>query len=208
MRGLILTTMLLATMTGSLADTSRGQVPAADRTARFGILADKDTEVVFESRAPMENFDGRTNRVSGWLEADPDDLTQPFRFEVAVDMASLDTGNSKRNGHMRENHLETGKYPTAMFTGGKLGPGSPTAVPVGGSAALQVVGTLDLHGVTRTVTCAVEAERPDDGTLRVTARFEVLLDDYGIERPKFLFLKLAEDQQVTVRLVLEKGKGT
>jgi hypothetical protein len=42
----------------------------------------------------------------------------------------------------------------------------------------------------------------DDGRLKITARFDIALPDYEIDRPKFLMLKLNEVQKVTVDLVL------
>lgn len=188
-----------------LAAWAQGATTGAMAATRYEIVPGSGTEVVFESRAPMEKFEGRTGQVGGWLEADLDDLTAPFELAVTVDLASFDTGIGKRNGHMRENHLETGKFPTAVFSGGELAAGSVTAVPIGGPITLQLHGTLDLHGVTRGMTCSLELERPDKETLHVTARFDVLLSDHRIERPKFLMLKMAEDQKVTARLVLQKG---
>jgi polyisoprenoid-binding protein YceI len=205
MRGFIATILLPVAMVLVTAPAWASEGPADARTSFYEVQAGKGTVVVFKSRAPMEKFEGKTSRVSGWLEVDPDDLTAPFRLEVTVDLASFDTGMSKRNEHMRDNHLETDKYPTAVFTGGELAPGSATVIPVGGSATVQLIGILDLHGVAREMTCTTTVERPDSGTLLVEARFDVLLPDHRIERPKFLVLKLAEDQKVTVRLFLKKG---
>ncbi|MBK9304990.1 MAG: YceI family protein [bacterium] len=43
-----------------------------------------------------------------------------------VDLAALDTGIGLRNRHMRENHLETDRFPQAVFRGARiLKPGRP-----------------------------------------------------------------------------------
>ena len=178
--------------------------PGAALAERYEIVVGDKTEVVFESHAPMEKFKGRTGQVQGWLEVDLDDLTSPVELVVEVDLASFDTGKGKRNRHMRENHLETDKYPAAFFRGGQVSEATASGLAVGGTVALKLTGTLDLHGVTREMTCEVTLQRPAAAELLVEARFVVLLPDHKIERPKFLIMKLGEDQKVTAQLSLKK----
>ncbi len=114
---------------------------------QYEVIPGKSTEVVFDSRAPMEKFQGKTGQVLGWLTADLDDLTSPVEMEVSVELASFDTGLGKRNTHMRENHFETDKYPVAVFRGGKVSGATAKSVAVGATVELTLTGTLDLHGV-------------------------------------------------------------
>ncbi len=168
--------------------------------ARYTVDAGGGSEIVFTSKAPLESFDGRTRQVSGWLEFDPADLRGPLEFAVAVDLASFDTGNRKRNGHMRDNHLETDTYPQAWFRGGTVLEAEPPALAVGGTALVRLRGELDLHGVVRPVECPAALSRAADGTLRIEAAFAVKLSDHAIDRPQFLVLKLNDEQQVAVTL--------
>jgi polyisoprenoid-binding protein YceI len=72
------------------------------------------------------------------------------------------------------------------------------------STSFEVVGDLDLHGVTRRLAASVNVTHEDrDGTavLHVVTSFDVNLADHDITRPKFLFLKLGEAQRVTVDIV-------
>jgi len=64
-----------------------------------------------------------------------------------------------------------------------------------------MAGQLTLHGVTRRIAVTVELTYEDAGpgaTLRARTEFPVVLDDYEISRPRFLFLKLGEEQKVRV----------
>ena len=178
--------------------------PAAALAEQYEVVPGAGTEIVFDSRAPMEKFQGKTGQVLGWLTADLDDLTSPVELEVSVDLASFDTGMGKRNQHMRDNHFETEKYPLAVFRGGQVSEAQDHGVAVGEMTELKLTGTLDLHGVTREITCDVILKRTAIDELLVEAHFEVLLPDHRISRPKFLMLKLAEDQQVNVFLSLKK----
>ena len=55
-----------------------------------------------------------------------------------------------------------------------------------------------VHGVTRRMRATVEVLLKDDRTLQFKTEFPVALADHKIDRPKFLFLKLADVQQIAV----------
>jgi polyisoprenoid-binding protein YceI len=98
---------------------------------------------------------------------------------------------------MRENHLETKKFPTATFKGASLRGAKPIALS-GTPAQVEVEGDFTLHGVTRRLRATVEVTLRDPTTLEFKTTFPVTLADYKIDRPKFLFLKLGEVQEVAV----------
>ena len=115
-----------------------------------------------------------------------------------VDLASLDTGIGKRNQHMRDNHLETDKYPKATFVGATVLEPKGTTLAPGKPVAFECEGDFTLHGVTKRLRASVEVTLRDERTLAFKTSFKVPLADYKIDRPKFLFLKLGEVQDVTV----------
>lgn len=172
--------------------------------ARFEIVPGAPGNLVrFESKATVESFDGKTNRVGGFVDFDPDALGDSVTVRVEVDLASLDTGIELRNRHMRENHLETARFPTAVFEGGTVLDPSDHALASGRKVTLGLTGRFELHGVRRTITVPVEVTRENaEGAARlsISAAFPVRLSDYGISRPKFLVLKLADEQAVSVRV--------
>jgi polyisoprenoid-binding protein YceI len=184
-------TLRVAVMVLSIA----GPASAATFTVRPG----GDTRVVFTSKAPVETFEGRTDRMQGTITVDPAAVGDSVTVHLVVDLASLDTGKKLRNKHMRENHLETEKYPNAVFdgaavrspAGGKLEPGKP--------ATFEIEGTFALHGVSRRMRCTAEVTLDATGKLLAfRTNFPIALPDYSIKRPEFLFMKLAEVQQVRV----------
>jgi polyisoprenoid-binding protein YceI len=174
---------------------------AGARAERCTVAPGQGSQIVFTSKAPLESFDGRTDQVSGHVEFDPADLTGELVFAIAVDLASFDTGNRKRNGHMRDNHLETGTYPQAWVRGGEVLAATPAALPKGGTATVRLRAELDLHGVVQPLLCEARLQRAADGAVTIAASFPVSLEAHGIQRPQFLVLKLADEQQVKVTLV-------
>lgn len=158
--------------------------------------------VTFTSEAPLEAIVGKTNIVTGFVML-PDETTNGSA-EVHVDLTSLDTGMSLRNKHMRENHLETDKYPEAVFKltsllipGGELADGQKVAV--------SVSGTLLLHGVSREISPIAWLTVSGDD-LTIEAKFSVSLKDYNITRPEFLVMKLADEQRIEVKLVGQRSR--
>jgi polyisoprenoid-binding protein YceI len=178
--------------------------PTQAATARWQVKPGEGTRVEFVSKAPMETFTGRTKLVSGACTCDIARLVGDITLEVAVDMASFDTGLSKRNQHMRENHLHTDRFPQAWLRGGVLKAIAASDLPVGGAVSVEFSGELDLHGVRRPVVVPLELSRPTEGTIVVKGAFPVRLADYGIPRPQMLLMKLAEEQLVRVALTLER----
>jgi len=59
-------------------------------------------------------------------------------------------------------------------------------------------GDFTLHGVTKRLRVNVDVTPSDEKTLAFKTAFKVPLADYNIARPKFLFLKLGEVQEVNV----------
>ena len=170
----------------------------------FAVKPGADTKVVFTSKATLESFDGKTNRMEGKLTLDPGTVGDSITVHLEVDLASLNTGMGKRDQHMRDDYLETSKYPKAIFdgaavlspAGAKLEPGKPLA--------FQIEGTFALHGEKHRLRCAATATYTAAGkcgSIAFAATFPITLGDYSIKRPEFLFLKLAEAQQVRVSAV-------
>jgi polyisoprenoid-binding protein YceI len=180
--------------------------PSGADAAVFHVRPGGNSKVVFISKAPMEKVEGKTSRMEGAIDVDPARLADSATVHFEVDLASLDTGIAKRNQHMRENHLETARYPKAVFDGVVLhGSGGASLVP-GKPTTLDVEGTFALHGVSRRIRIPVEVtlKRPGgksgEGADAIVFKttFPVSLADYAISRPEFLFLKLADSQEVRV----------
>lgn len=173
-------------------------VSSSVHAAQFVVKAGPPNKVVFTSKAATETFDGKTDRIEGRIVVDPASVEDTVLVRLEVDMASLDTGIGERDKHMRKNHLETDKYPKAVFEGATLAGPEGAALAQGKAVAFDCEGNFTLHGVTRRLRVTVEATLVDARTLAFKTSFKVPLADYNISRPKFLFLKLGEVQDVVV----------
>lgn len=166
--------------------------------ADFIVKSGAPNQVVFVSKAPTETFEGKTDRIVGRISLDPASVVDTVAVHIEVFLAGLDTGIGKRDSDMRDKYLETDKYPKAVFAGASvLGPEGAT-LPAGKVVTFDCEGDFTLHGVTKRLRVAVDVMLHDERTLTFKASFKVPLADYQIARPKFLFLKLGEVQDVTV----------
>lgn len=173
---------------------------------------DAPRNVRFVSETTLEAFDGRTDRIDGyvWLGADRalDDLTAGVelpegRLYFEVDLASIETGIGLRDRHMREDYLETDDHPWATFEG------RIASVRAGTGSTLRVTspGTFAVHGVERTRTLDCEAT-PSGPSVRIRCAFTVTLADHDIEIPQVMFLKLAEEVRVELDFHVRAAGGT
>ncbi|MFN8177354.1 MAG: YceI family protein [bacterium] len=176
--------------------------PAA--AERFEIGGGDASLVKFESKAPVETFEGKTHAVSGTLDVDPAALGDTLAISVIVEMAKLDTGIALRNRDMRENHLHTDKFPHATFEGGKIVEGGGGTLTAGTTRRVTLAGKLTIHGVTKDVSVPVDLTWDGAASVTVGSEFTVALADYTIPRPQFLVMKLGEVQKVSVSLVAKR----
>ncbi|MHB1193561.1 MAG: YceI family protein [Longimicrobiales bacterium] len=177
-------------------------LPGLCAAQEFHVDRRADNLVRFISRASVEEFEGVTERIDGYVRLDAATLTPgtaggATEIWLEVDLASLDTGIGLRNRHMRDRYLETAKHPFATFRGTIM---SSVADPAG-AHRVTARGTLTLHGVARPrdLTCRVEPRGPG---YRALCAFEVLLSDHEIEIPKVMFLKLANEISLELDFVV------
>jgi polyisoprenoid-binding protein YceI len=171
---------------------------SADRVARF------------ISSTPVDEFDGVTENIDGYVLLDGQPLTastggDDTELYLEVDLASIDTGIGLRNRHMRDNYLEVEEFPYASFRG-RITDVRPTA---GGGGRVTASGTFSVHGVSREREIACDVAPAGRG-YRARCAFPVLLTDHDIEIPKVMFLKLADEVQVEVEFTVapaDSGAG-
>lgn len=131
---------------------------------------------------------GRTPAVTGSLELDGQVVTA---VTVEADLTELTSDDSRRDGQMRTQALETDTFPTATFT--LTEPIDLGSIPAEGEPVqVDAVGDLEIHGVTRPVTIPLEAQLVGD-VIVVTGGVEVELADHDIAPPSSFAVLSVED---------------
>ena len=190
---------------------------AAAQEFTFG---DGKDVVAFTSDAPVEVIQGSTNNVKGHVRFDDTmlfDAKHPFEMMFEVDLRTLDTGIPLRNVHMRENFLETDKYPKATFKARKIKLSRKPTLKKVEEFTVTATGDLSVHGVTVEKTIPLKVtylpesdttqKRAKSGNLvRVRGTFPVKLSEHRIQRPEAVFVKLAETIYLNVDLTGTDGQ--
>ncbi len=197
---------------------------------RFALNEDPRDDLKFTSRAPLERITGRASKIRGSVAIpDPEKLlgaSVDAWFEV--DLTTIDTGIALRNEHMRGRFLETNTYPTATLKLNEVmsavvaddaqpdGVRSVDALELGVPTRVSVHGSFQLHGQEReivlddlTITHVEESEatrgvRPG-ALLSIVGSFVLRLQDYDIERPRGLIMRLSDKVLIEFHMTAATG---
>ena len=163
-----------------------------------------DNMVTFTSSIPLLTFTGATGRIDGYLYWEgPEMLTGHSELLFEVDLNSLETGIGKRDRDMRDDVLETGKWPFGAFMG-TIGDVEKVDSSL---TVFRVVATgkMSLHGKKKSLQIPALITIEDD-RMTVEAQFSIFLKDYDIEAPKLMaFIKVAEEIIIDLKFYLARA---
>ena len=144
---------------------------------------------------------GRFNSLSGEIVIDAEDAAKS-RVALTIDAASIDSGNEKRDQHLRSpDFFSVKEFPEITFVS--------DSVRARGETGYDVTGKLTLHGVTKPVTLQVERTGAGPGMggaviAGFEARFTLNRSDYDFGA-KFEPGVLGEEVSVVVAIEAAKG---
>ena len=179
-------------------------MPPPASSAEYHIDKSQSNQVMFISDLPLGEFSVRTENIDGYVYWDglsfpPNEThlkSSDIYFEVQLN--SLDAGNSMYNSHLKENYLETEKYPYASFKGRII-----MITPLTDSSyAINVFGDFSIHGKAKALEIT-GVVTPDEKAFRVECDFVVKISDYEIEIPKLMFIEADNDIKVNLVFYLQ-----
>jgi polyisoprenoid-binding protein YceI len=168
--------------------------PASPAPAENLVLhvAASRSQVIFDAQAFLHSFSGRTSQIRGAIRVADEERPEGSKACFRIDAASLETGNATRDAIMRDEHLQTSRFPTIAFDLLQV----EGARHAADGWEFVARGTLTLRDVTREIRFPVLARRVADD-VRLTGEIPLKMSDHGIPVPKFLFLTV--EDQVLVR---------
>ena len=143
---------------------------------------------------------GRTPDVTGGMTIAGSTITEAS-FEV--DMTTLTTDSGLRDNAIRQQAIETSRFPTATFR--LTEPIDLGSIPAEGTeVTVDATGDLTLHGVTKSVTIPLTAKR-QGAVIAVVGSIEIPFADYSISQPRAAAVLSVEDKGVMeIQLFLTK----
>jgi polyisoprenoid-binding protein YceI len=121
---------------------------------------------------------GRTNSVTGQVVIADGQVTSAT---FTADLTTVHSDRSQRDDQFQGRIMDTAQFPHATFT--TTSPIDLSPVPANGKVIHPTAtGTLTLHGVTKSVTVPLEAER-NGNTIEVSGSIPITFADYQIPNP-------------------------
>jgi len=143
---------------------------------------------------------GQTNTVTGSMTIAGTKVTAAT---FTVDMTSVKSGQSQRDGQFQGRIMDTANFPTATFT--LTGPIDLAPVPADGAkATYSANGKLTLHGTTKSVTFALTTKRTGD-VIAVQGDKTITFADYGINNPSGGPASVGDSGELEFLLELQPG---
>jgi polyisoprenoid-binding protein YceI len=128
--------LLLVLAAGLRAETTHWEIDPSHSTVGFSIR-----------HMMISNVSGSFTKFTGSVDVDPSDPTSA-QVKVEIDTASINTGNEKRDDHLRNpDFFDAPKFPKTTFVSKKIEKSGE---------GLKLTGDLTMHGVTKEVTLDVE----------------------------------------------------
>jgi len=143
---------------------------------------------------------GRTSAVTGSFTLAGAKVTAA---SFTVDMTKVSSDRSQRDGQFQGRIMDTADFPNATFV--LSSPIDLGTVPADGAKVTpKATGKLTLHGTTKTVTIALNADRSGN-TIQVVGSTPITFSDYNIDNPSGGPASVGNSGTLEVQLVLAKS---
>ncbi len=181
----------------------------AQSASAIRLRLDPGSEVTIEGTSSLHAFHCKTNKIMAYVDVDPGytkDLTKIARPIVSVKINIVVRTLTCGNGQMDKNMYSTLKAdenPIIKYTlsGYDIldGSASPTAFTA------KTTGTLIISGQEKSIAMKINAERLSDGKATAQGEQDVLMTDFGIKPPSFMFGSLKVGNEIKVKFNLKAG---
>lgn len=146
--------------------------------------------------APIDAV-GKTQQVSGAIVLDKSGKVVPARSKITINLASLTSDESRRDGYVQRRTLETSQFPNAIFTVTEV-TGLPAALPNEGDHTFKLTGDFTIKDVTKPVSWDVTASfSPQEVT--GSANTSITFEQFELDKPSVLIvLSLADTLKLEI----------
>jgi hypothetical protein len=197
-------TLLTVSALMAVAVTAQAQSASAIR-----LRLDPTSEVSIEGTSSMHAFHCKTNKIMAYVDVDPGytkDLTKIARpiasVKVNIVVRTLTCGNGQMDKNMYST-LDADKNPIIRYTMSGYDILDGSAKP--SAFVAKTTGTLVISGQEKVINMKINAERLSDGKATAQGEESVLMTDFGIQPPSFMFGTLKVGNEIKVKFNLKAG---
>lgn len=203
--------------TPTSAPAAQPQQPVAEGARRFVVVPAESRAAYIVSEeffagalaklgieAGLKEVTGSTNEVTGELQLKLDDPQNALvSGEFTVNLPTLKTDQDRRDGWIRDNALESNKFPLAKFVATSI-TNAPANYTDGAEVTFQLLGDLTVRDITQPVTFDVTATLTGD-TIKGVATTAMKISSFGFDPPNFAnTLTVADDFTIQVELTAKE----
>jgi polyisoprenoid-binding protein YceI len=181
----------------------------AQSASAIRLRLDPTSEVTIEGTSSMHAFHCKTNKINAYVDVDPGyarDLTKVARpivsVKVNIVVRTLTCGNSQMDKNMYST-LDADKNPIIRYTMSGYDILDGSAKPA--AFVAKTTGTLTISGQEKVINMKINAERLSDGKATAQGEEDVLMTDFGIKPPSFMFGTLKVGNEIKVKFNLKAG---
>jgi polyisoprenoid-binding protein YceI len=182
---------------GAPAAGARRGAPPPDPTKPHRLDVASGTRARYKVQEQRARIDvpspavGTTEAVTGSIVVNPDG-SFGAGSKLTVDLKSLTSDQSMRDGYIQGRTLETEKFPTLELVP-KRATGLATPLPATGQAGFRLVSDMTLHGVTKEVTWTVVSTFGNDS---IAGRATTTVDfaTFNLAKPSLARLLSVDDK--------------
>lgn len=177
---------------------------AAPTGALTFMIRQNDSKATFRVREQLAGRQlpndavGTTGAVTGQLSLTPDGEVLADASKITVDLRTLATDSGMRDQFIKQNTLQTSRFPTAVFIPTDI-EGVPNPLPASGEHTFKLTGLMTVHGVQKEITWDVTARRAANELLG-KASTKVKFADFGMTAPRVATVLSITDE---IRLELD-----
>ena len=182
---------------GAPAPGARGGPPPPDPKKPHRLDIAPGTKARYKVREQLAGIDfpsdavGGTEAIAGLVIVNPDGSFDQ-KSKLTVDLKTLVSDQSMRDGYLQRNTLETEKFPTMDLVPKRV-TGLAAPMPATGQAGFRLVSDLTLHGVTKEVTWTVVSTFGND-TIAGRATTTTDFATFGMTKPSLARLLSVDDK--------------
>ncbi|HKV59827.1 MAG TPA: YceI family protein [Ktedonobacteraceae bacterium] len=202
--GMIYTAHFASTVNQSQAHTAPGAATATGTPvpstglSTFQIVSDQTTasysvyeNLIFQNK-PNNDAIGTTHSVQGSFKIRSGASPLVAGMNIQVDLRTLQSDSSRRDGFIQQNSLETDTYPYATFVSVST-QGLPASYTDGQAVHFQLTGNLTMHGKTNKEVFDVQGNVVGN-TITGTATSTIYMTDFGIQPPNLANIAIAQNK--------------
>ena len=160
------------------------------------LIRSDDSTLTYRLVHKLHTVQGVSKKLEGRARILPGGQAQ-IMVRAAVD--TFDSGNSNRDAHMKET-VESARYPVVELKATAASASLPTAFP--GTLKVQLKAQVSFHGVQQMLDIPAEITWTDPAHAVATASFTISLEQFKIERPSLMFVKVNDDLKIEARITL------